>query len=152
MSSLRDNHGKKHALHADSAVPEARLSIQSMWQHHRRYTSPIVRRVYVRLLHVDATAPPERGGYARVLVSSVLTPTLCTAVIIWRACVKRIEPIELVGTIIMDLTLWAICAVTLIEIYQAARYRARRQQHIDDLATQFADWVDAERASWSNRQ
>jgi len=113
--------------------------------------SPVVRRVYVQLLHVDAT-PPESGGYARVIVGSVLPPTLCTAVIIWHACVKRIETTELVGTILMDLALWAICAVTLIEIYQAARYRARRHQHIDALATQFADWVDAERANWSSHQ
>lgn len=122
-----------------------------MWQHRRRYTSPVVRRVYVQLLHVDAT-PRASGGYAQVLVGSVLTPTLCTAVIIWHACVTRIETIELAGAILMDLALWVICAVTLVEIYQAARYRARRQQHVDALAAQFADWVDAERANWSSHQ
>lgn len=143
--------GKKHALH-DAPASEDGLSIHSMWHHRRRYTSPLVRRAYVRLSRTDTPASPEDGGFARVLVSSILTPTLCTALIIWHACVTPVEPTELVGAILMDLALWAICTVTLIEIYQAARYRARRQQHIDALATQFADWVDAERATWSSHQ
>ncbi len=112
-----------------------------------------MRRAYVRLLRADAAAPPENGGaYARVLLGSLLTPTLCTAVIIWRACAKQIDTAGLVGATLMDIALWGISAISLSQLYCAARYQARRRQHVDALASAFADWVDAERRSWSSHQ
>lgn len=111
-----------------------------------------MRRISVPRSNADATAPPERTGDALVLAAGLLTPTLFAGMIVWCACVKQLDATGLASAILVDLALWAVSAVSLFETRRAARYWAAQQRHIRTLAAEFAEWVDAQRQNWSNRQ
>ncbi len=109
-----------------------------------------MRRAYTRQPHAHSAEAAQIGRDTLAIVGSVLPPTLCTAAIVWWACAGHIDANEMVGALLLDLALCGIGATTIVDVYRAARYRAWRRRRVSALAASFVDWVDTERANWSN--
>lgn len=112
---------------------------------------PVMGRAVARRSDARETESAQHGRYVLVLAGSLLAPAAFACMIVWCARARQLDAGGLVSAIVLDAALWGVSAVAITEVYRDARYRARRQRHLSALATQFAEWVDAQRANWSSR-